>query len=147
MNVNKVFLAGNLTRDPELTYMPSNQTAVCSFGMAVNRKWTGADGQAREDVLFIDCTAFGKTAEAMAKYLKKGRPVFVEGRLKLDQWERDGVKRSKHQVIVDSFQFVGPPEGSEIKDEKTLRTGYAAKAQPARGLRDDAAPPDDTVPF
>lgn len=157
MNVNKIFLAGNLTRDPELSYLPGQaQTAVCSFGMAVNRKWTGQDGQSREDVLFIDCTAFGKTGEVMAKHLKKGRPVFIEGRLKLDQWEKDGQKRSKHQVIVDAFQFVGaPPENAEMRDPRTVESGYrkeaartAPKAYANAGKEDDRPPVrDDDIPF
>ena len=79
-NFNKVMLMGNLTRDPQLSYLPS-QTAVVDFGLAVNRKWRGKDGQDKEDTCFVDCQAFGKTAETINKYLTKGRPIFVEGRL------------------------------------------------------------------
>jgi single-strand DNA-binding protein len=108
MNVNKVFLGGNLTRDIELKYTQSNM-AVGSFGVAVNRKYKKQDGNQVEETTFVDCVAFGKTAEVMAQHLHKGRPVFVEGRLKLDQWEdkNTGQKRSKLSVIVDNFQFVG----------------------------------------
>ena len=104
---NKVMLMGNLTRDPQLSYLPS-QTAVVEFGLAVNRKYTGKDGNKKEDVCFIDCRAFGKPAETINKYLTKGRPVFVEGRLDFDSWTgQDGSKRSKHRVTVENFQFLG----------------------------------------
>lgn len=105
-NLNKVMLMGNITRDPELKYMP-NQTAVCDFGLAVNRTWTGQDGVKKEEVTFVDCTCFAKTAEILTKYKKKGDPLFIEGRLKLDTWEaQDGGKRSKLRVIVENFQFL-----------------------------------------
>jgi single-strand DNA-binding protein len=111
MNVNKVFLAGNLTRDPALSYLPS-QTTVVDFGIATNRKWTGKDGQKQEEVCFIDCQAFGKTADTINKYLDKGRPVFIEGRLKFESWTaQDGTKRSKHKVVVEQFQFM--PDGQQ----------------------------------
>jgi len=105
-NFNKVLLMGNITRDLELKYLPS-QTAVCEFGLAVNRTWTGADGVKKEEVTFVDCSCFGKTAEILTKFKKKGDPLFVEGRLKLDQWEaQDGGKRSKLKVVVENFQFL-----------------------------------------
>ena len=122
-NLNKVFLMGNLTRDPEVKYLPS-QTAVAEFGIAVNRRWTNQDGQQKEEVTFVDCSAFGRTAETIGKFLKKGRPVFIEGRLKLDQWEaQDGSKRSKMRVVIDNFQFIDSGnraqsvEGGEGGDE------------------------------
>jgi single-strand DNA-binding protein len=106
-NFNKVILLGNLTRDPQLSYLPS-QTAVVEFGLAINRKWKGQDGSMKEDTCFIDCQAFGKTAETINKYCKKGNPLFVEGRLKFDSWTaQDGTKRSKHRVTVENFQFLG----------------------------------------
>ncbi len=115
-NFNKILLLGNLTRDPQLSYTP-NQTAVVDFGLAVNRKWTGQDGSAREETCFVDCRAFGKTAETINKYLTKGRPVFVEGRLTFDSWTaQDGTKRSKHRVTVENFQFLpggGQPGGGQ----------------------------------
>jgi single-strand DNA-binding protein len=105
-NFNKVLLMGNLTRDPQLSYLPS-QTPVVDFGLAVNRRWTGKDGQAKEEVCFVDCRAFGKPAETINKYLTKGRAVFVEGRLTFDSWTaQDGSKRSKHRVTVENFQFL-----------------------------------------
>jgi single-strand DNA-binding protein len=104
---NKVLLIGNLTRDPQLTYTP-NQTPVVEFGLATNRKWTGQDGSQREETCFVDCRSFGKQAETINKYLTKGRPVFVEGRLSYDSWTaQDGSKRSRLRVTVESFQFMG----------------------------------------
>lgn len=107
-SLNKCFLMGNLTRDPELKYLPTNNTAVCGFGLAVNRKWKAKDGTAQEDVCFLDLEAFGRTAEVINQYFKKGAAIFVEGRLKLDQWtDKEGQKRSKLKVIVESFEFLG----------------------------------------
>ena len=105
-SVNKVFLMGNLTRDVELKQTPSNQ-AVASIGIATNRRYRTRDGEDREETTFVDCEAWGRTAEVMSQYLCKGRPVFIEGRLKLDEWEdREGNKRSKLRVVIDNFQFV-----------------------------------------
>lgn len=106
-NFNKILLVGNLTRDPQLSYLPS-QTAVVEFGLAVNRTWTGKDGQKKEEICFIDCRAFAGQAETINKYLSKGKPVLIEGRLKFDSWTaQDGSKRSKHSVVVETFQFLG----------------------------------------
>ena len=106
-NFNKIFLIGNLTRDPQLSYLPS-QTAVVEFGLAVNRRWTGRDGEKREETCFVDCRSFGRTAENVNKYMKKGSPLFVEGRLDFDSWTaQDGTKRSKHRVTVENVQFLG----------------------------------------
>jgi single-strand DNA-binding protein len=111
-NFNKVFLMGNLTRDPQLSYLPS-QTAVVEFGLAVNRKWTGKDGEKKEDTCFVDCRAFGRPAETLNKYMTKGRPLFVEGRLDFDSWTaQDGTKRSKHRITVENFQFLGSGGGA-----------------------------------
>lgn len=105
-SVNKVILVGNLTRDPQLSYLPS-QTAVVDFAIATNRKWKGQDGQTKEEVCFVDVVAFNKTAETLSKYLKKGDIVYVEGRLKFETWQgQDGSKRSKHRVIIEGFQFL-----------------------------------------
>jgi len=117
MNYNKIMLMGNLTRKPELSYLPS-QTAVVDFGLAVNRKWKSKDGQSKEETCFVDCRAFGKTAENISKYLDKGSPLFVEGRLTFDSWtSQDGSKRSKHRVTVDSFQFLGKAKSEPTKDD------------------------------
>lgn len=109
---NKVLLMGNLTRDVEIRHTPSN-TAVGNFGIAVNRRYKTQSGEQREEVTFVDCEAWGRTAEVMAQYLVKGRPVFIEGRLKLDQWEDKGGggKRSKLSVVVENFQFVDSGQG------------------------------------
>jgi single-strand DNA-binding protein len=111
-NFNKVLLMGNLTRDPQLSYTPS-QTAVVDFGLAVNRRWTSRDGEKKEETCFVDCRAFGRIAENINKYMSKGRPVFVEGRLSFDTWTaQDGSKRSKHRVTVENFQFLPGTSGT-----------------------------------
>lgn len=105
---NKCFLLGNLTRDPAMKFLPS-QTAVAEFGLAVNRKYKTAAGEDKEEVAFIDCTAFGRQAETIAQYCTKGKPIFVEGRIKFDSWDdkNGGGKRSKLTVVVENFQFLG----------------------------------------
>jgi single-strand DNA-binding protein len=110
---NKVLLMGNLTRDPQMRYIPSTNTPVVDFGIAVNRRFKAASGEDREEVTFIDCSAFAKTAELINQYFSKGKPIFVEGRLKLDQWEdkQGGGKRSKLSVVVENFQFIGGRDG------------------------------------
>ena len=105
-NYNKVILAGNLTRDPKMSYLPSN-TPVTEFGLAINRRWKGGDGQDKEETCFVDCRSYGKTAETINQYLNKGRALLVEGRLQFQQWTgQDGSKRSKHVVVVEQFQFM-----------------------------------------
>ena len=110
---NKVLLMGNLTRDPELTYTPS-QVAICKFGLAVNRRFRTKTGEDREETLFVDCTVFDKKAEVVHQYCTKGKPIFVEGQLKMDTWDdkTTGQKRSKLYVIVDNFQFLGGRDGA-----------------------------------
>ncbi|MDX1808049.1 MAG: single-stranded DNA-binding protein [Sulfurospirillaceae bacterium] len=118
---NKVILLGNLTRDPELRYMPSGG-AVCTTGIATNRKFKKQDGSMSEEVCFIDITFFGRTAEIANQYLNRGKKIMVEGRLKLDQWtDQTGNKRSKHSVVVDNMQMLdskGSNEGSDYKPEQ-----------------------------
>lgn len=119
MNVNKVFEAGHLTRDPQLSYTPS-QTAVVEFGIATNRHWTGQDGTKHDEVCFVDMKAWGKTAETINKYFKKGNPIFVEGHLVTESWtSKDGKKMSKLRVIVDQFQFVGGNAAAPQKQDMT----------------------------
>src|SRR4051812_15168667 len=107
-NFNRVFLMGNMTRDPQLKFLPS-QMAVAEFGIATNRKFKTQSGEQREEVTFVDCSAFGRTAEVINQYFTKGKPIFVEGRLKYDQWEdkQGGGKRSKLAVVIENFQFIG----------------------------------------
>jgi single-strand DNA-binding protein len=109
---NKVILMGNLTRDPQLKYLPS-QTAVTEFGLACNRKFKTQAGEDKEEVTFVDCTAFGRTGEVINQYFTKGKPIFIEGRLKYDQWEdkQGGGKRHKLTVVIESFEFVGGRDG------------------------------------
>lgn len=111
---NKVFMLGNLTRDPELKYTP-NKTAVCDFGLAVNRKWTGNDGRKRESVCFIEVKCYGTQAENCSKYLAKGRLVDVEGRLDFEQWDgKDDQKHRRHVLVADDVQFL--PNGKHTRE-------------------------------
>jgi single-strand DNA-binding protein len=107
---NKVFLMGNLTRDPQVKHLPS-QMVVAEFGLAVNRRYKTATGEDKEEVAFVDCTAFGRQAETISQYCTKGKPIFVEGRLKFDTWDdkQGNGKRSKLTVVVENFQFLGRP--------------------------------------
>ena len=112
-SLNKVLLMGNLTRDPQLTYLPS-QTPVVEFGLAMSRKFKKQDGSMAEDTCFVDCRLFGKRAEVVNKYFKKGEPIFVEGRLQLDQWQaQDGTKKSRLRVFVENFEFIGKGGGGQ----------------------------------
>lgn len=114
-NLNRVMLIGRMTRDPELRYTPGG-TAVADMGLAVNRKYGNKDGETKEETLFVDCTAWSKAAEALSEYTRKGSTVFIEGRLQLEEWEREGVKRSKIKVVVEGFQFLdGKPATGESK--------------------------------
>ncbi len=111
-NLNRVLLIGNLTRDPELRVTPKG-TAICQFGLAISRSFKDESGQTREEATFVDIEAWGKQGELIAKYCTKGRPLFVEGRLRFDQWEdkQSGQKRSKLKVVLENFQFLGGREG------------------------------------
>ena len=113
-NFNKVFLMGNLTRDPELRYMPSG-AAVVSFGMAINRTFKSQDGEQKKETCFVDINMFGRRAEVISEYFSKGSSIFIEGRLRFEQWEaQDGQKRSKLVVVADNFEFLGSAQkGSE----------------------------------
>ncbi|MHC4754995.1 MAG: single-stranded DNA-binding protein [Planctomycetota bacterium] len=139
-NYNKVLLMGNLTRDPQLSYLPS-QTAVVEFGLAVNRRWTGKDGDKRESTCFVDCQAFGRPAETLNKYVKRGNPLFVEGRLDFNTWTaQDGSKRSKHRVTVENFQFLGGSGGGEAAPNQA-ESGYAESDMSG------GSGPGDDIPF
>lgn len=115
---NKVILVGNLTRDPELRYTPKG-TAIAKLGLAVNRVWTNEAGEKKEEVTFVDVDVFGRTAENAGQYLRKGRPVLIEGRLKLDQWDdkQTGQKKSRLGVVAETVQFLGtaptPPPAAD----------------------------------
>jgi single-strand DNA-binding protein len=151
-NLNKVMLMGNLTRDPEIKYTPKG-TAIANFGIAVNRTYTPEGGEKREEVTFIDLEAWGRTAEVIGEYFKKGRPIFIEGRLKLDQWDdkQSGKKMSKLRVVVDSFEFLGSREGGGGPGGEQQQGAPPARRAPAAPPRPPADPdldvqPDD-VPF
>ena len=139
MNYNKTLLAGNLTRDPELKFTPKGH-AVANFTVAHNRKWRTEAGEDKEEVSFIDCVVFGKTAENVAKFFKKGAAIFVEGRIKQESWDdkTSGQKRSKLVVNVDSFQFVG---GKRDDGQQP------ARQQAQQATASTAAAPEDDVPF
>jgi single-strand DNA-binding protein len=109
---NRVVIAGNLTRQPELKYTPSG-TAVAKFGVAMNRKWKDDQGNLQEAVTFVDVTAWAKQAETLTKHVDKGRPILIEGRLELDQWEdkASGEKRSKLYVVLEQFVFLNDGKG------------------------------------
>ena len=144
-NFNKVLLIGNLTRDPQLSYLPS-QTAVVDFGLAVNRRWKGQDGENREETCFIDCRAFGRQAENINKYLSKGRQLLVEGRLTFNSWTaQDGTKRSKHRVTVEKFQFLdsGRGQGGDQVESNVEQPN----SQPAQQGPNSTGEPGDDIPF
>jgi single-strand DNA-binding protein len=145
-NFNKVILAGNLTRDPELRYTPKGM-AIAKITLAINRSWKSETGEMKEEVTFVDVDAFGRTAENIGQYFKKGRPILVEGRLKYDTWEdkQTNQKRSKLGVVLETFQFLDS-KGSGDGDAPRSRPAAAPKAEaPADS---DAPPPeDDDVPF
>jgi single-strand DNA-binding protein len=131
---NKVILMGNLTRDPEVRSTPSGQS-VANFTLAVNRTWRGADGSNQESVSYIDCVAWGKTGEVIAQYIQKGRALLVSGRLDQRSWDQDGQKRSKIEVIVEDFNFVGGGEGG----------GGAGGSRPAPAAGKPSSKKDDVV--
>ncbi len=128
---NKVFLMGNLTRDPELRVTPSG-LSICKFSIAINRSYQ-VEGDRKEEVTYVDLDAFGKTAETISKYMSKGRPIFVEGRLKLDQWDdkTTGEKRSRLGVVVENFQFLGSREGA-AEAAAAAPMNYEEVSPPAR---------------
>jgi single-strand DNA-binding protein len=145
---NKVILIGNLTRDPELRYTPKG-TAIAKVGIAVNRVWTSESGEKKEEVTFIDVDIFGRTAENVGQYMRKGRPIMIEGRLKLDQWDdkQTGQKRSKLGVVAETVQFLGSPTGGEGGAPAPTRQRPAAAAPAGEPLEGDAPPESDDVPF
>lgn len=113
-NLNKVLIMGNLTRDPEIRVTPKG-TSICQFALAVNREWKSESGEKQTEVVYIDVEAWGKQGETIAKYVTKGRPLYVEGRLKLDQWEDKNTKekRSRMKVVLEQFQFLGGPQDAK----------------------------------
>ena len=146
---NKVILVGNLTRDPELRYTPKGM-AIAKVGLAVNRNWTSESGEKKEEVTFVDVDIFGRTAENVAQYMKKGRPILIEGRLRLDQWDdkQTGQKRSKLGVVAETVQFLGSPTGGGEGGDAPRRPAPSASSAPSSpSAEPDMPPPDDDVPF
>jgi single-strand DNA-binding protein len=156
-NFNKVILAGNLTRDHELRYTPKG-LAIVKIGIAINRTWKNEAGETKEEVTFVDVDAFGRQAEVVAQYFKRGRPILIEGRLRLDQWDdkQTGQKRSKLGVVLEGFQFMdsgnradgvpGAPGAPEAP--RSRPTNSVPQPPPVEGP--DSAPPapeEDDVPF
>lgn len=148
---NKVILMGNLTRDPEMRVTPS-ELAIAKIGLAVNRQYRTRDGEKREEVTFVDVDAFGKDAELISRYLKKGDPLMLEGRLNLNQWEdKDGNKQSKLRVVLERFQFIGGARSDS--DSGGYDAPPARQTAPSADSRSDrrSAPADDVleddVPF
>ena len=155
-NFNKVILAGNLTRDPELRYTPKG-LAIAKLGLAINRRYTTEGGEQREETTFVDVDSFGKQAETIAQYLKKGRPILIEGRLKLDTWDdkATGQKRSKLGITLETFQFLDSGRGGEGGGGGSAPSSAQARPRPVAapstatdsGDSDAMSPGDDDVPF
>ena len=150
-NLNRVFLMGNLTRDPELRYLPSN-TPVVKIGVAVNRRWRNQQGEQQEETTFVDCESFGRQAEVINQYLRKGRPIFVEGRLRLDQWQdKEGNNRSRMKVVIENFQFVDSRSGDDGgggQGGSSEPRGGANEPPPGPPMSDPHQPvPEDDIPF
>ncbi|MGC9940752.1 MAG: single-stranded DNA-binding protein [Verrucomicrobiota bacterium] len=150
---NKVVLVGNLTRDPELRYTPKG-TAIAKIGLAVNRVWTNEAGEKKEEVTFVDVDVFGRTAENVGQYMRKGRPILIEGRLKLDQWDdkQTGQKKSRLGVIAENVQFLGSAQGGGeggggAPAPRSPRPSAAASAPVAEPVEGDGPPESDDVPF
>jgi single-strand DNA-binding protein len=156
-NLNKVMLMGNLTRDPEVRYTPKG-TAVAELGLAINRVYSSESGEKREETTFVDVTLWGRTAEIAGEYLKKGRPVFIEGRLQLDSWDdkQTGQKRSKLKVVGEGMQLIGSRGGGESGGGGGgggEYSGGAPKSAPAQPPKQkppadpDLEPEEDDIPF
>ena len=141
-NLNKVFLIGNLTRDPELRYTQGGM-AVTDLGLAVNRSFTNKDGTKRDETTFVSVTVWGRRAEVACEFLSKGRPVFIEGRLKYDTWEKDGQKRSKLSVVAENFQFLGSPGAAGRK----AAPGEAPAAAPPQNEAGEFNIEEGDIPF
>jgi len=155
-NFNKVYLMGNLTRDPEMRVTPKG-TAICQFGLAISRSWKDESGQTREETAFVDIEAWGKQGEVISKYCAKGRPLFVEGRLKFDQWEdkTSGQKRSKLKVVLENFQFIGNrgdgapagPGAGQGDASDVPADAPSASRSPSKGPAVSKDTVDEDVPF
>ena len=153
-NFNKVILAGNLTRDPELRYTPKG-TAIAKITVAINRSWKTETGETREEVTFVDVDAFARQAEVIGQYFKKGRPILLEGRLRYETWDdkQTNQKRNKLAVVLESFQFLDSGRGdsgapSEAPRARSAAVPAAASAAPEAAAEPETVPhEEDDVPF
>jgi single-strand DNA-binding protein len=143
---NKVILLGNLTRDPEVRYTPKG-SAVCDLGIAVNRVYTTDAGEKREEVTYVDVVLWSRLAEIAGEYLKKGRPVFIEGRLQMDSWEdkQSGQKRTKLRVVGETLQLLGSRQGGSAPAEDGDR--QSSRPSPPPKSSQPAEPAEDEIPF
>jgi len=162
LNINSVTLAGHLTRDPETRTLPNGGSTVTSFSLAVNRRWKNAEGELKEEVTFVDCEAWGRVGETLSQYQRKGNPIYIEGRLKLDQWEDDnGQKRSRMKVVAITVQFLSTKgqhetgdadEGSAHAAPSTAASSTPAptattRANPGKPSRQPVGIPVEDPPF
>ena len=154
-SLNKVLLIGNLTRDPDVR-MLSNGRPVCNFGLALNRNYKDAEGNRKEEVTFVDVECYGPRAEAVGRFFTKGRSIFVEGRLKLDQWEsKEGEKRSAIRVVLDNFEFVDSKQDGQSSGDRqpSSSSNSSPTPQPMPEVSNESASPssdpdlDEDVPF
>jgi single-strand DNA-binding protein len=151
-SLNKVLLIGNLTRDPEVKFLPSGDP-VAEFGMAVNRRFKTKQGEDRDEVCFVRVSMFGRRAEVVGRYFKKGSPIFVEGRLKFDEWEKDGRKQNRITVVAENFEFMDSPRDRSSQPPVDRQPGGdpAPGPESAGNAAAPAAAPDqkddDNLPF
>jgi len=145
-SMNRVFLMGNLTRDPEIRYTPSG-TAVGDLGMAVNRKYKTASGEDKDETCFVNVVVWGRQAETCGEYLNKGSPVLVEGRLQYDEWEKEGQKHNRLRVVAGRVQFLGSPRGAEFRDAPGGRKETAGTESPPDNKSEKPLEDDDNLPF
>jgi len=150
-SLNKVMLIGNLTRDPELRVTPKG-TAICQFGLAINRTFKDETGATRDEVTFVDVEAWNKQGETIAKYCTKGKPLFIEGRLKLESWDdkTTGQKRSKMKIVLEHFQFLGgrddaPAGGGGGRPEEGIDQTVERHTPPPRSGAKPVVPPQDNI--
>ena len=151
-SLNKVLLIGNLTRDPDVRMM-TNGRPVCNFGLALNRSYKDAEGNRKDETTFVDVECFGPRAEAVGRFFTKGRAIFVEGRLKLDQWEtKEGEKRSAIRVVLDNFEFVdsrqeSPGPNASPSGDTSSAQEIPPKEKPVVDSKEADPELDEDVPF
>jgi len=143
---NRVVLLGNVTRDPELKYIPSG-TAVCEIGLAVNDRRKDGNGEWVDDTTFVDITLWARTAEVVGEYVRKGDPLFVEGRLKFDQWEKDGQKRSKLRVVGERIQLLGGKRDNQPRGATASRPSRDEYSEPEPPREPPQTTDEGDIPF